>query len=85
MITNPEWHKPKVKPYHHQISLYCLEKLVNCIEQFNKVEIDADSTFKIQRQILTEEIEDEEFLGFAVENFSEIMGYVAMGNLNMAL
>jgi hypothetical protein len=28
MILNPEWLKPKEKPYFHQISLDCLEKLV---------------------------------------------------------
>ncbi len=46
MISNPEWHKPKIKPYLHQISLDCLKKLVKCIEIFNKGEIDADTLFK---------------------------------------
>ncbi len=31
MILNPEWLKPKEKPYFHQISLDCLEKLVECL------------------------------------------------------
>ncbi len=44
MIVNPEWHKPKEKPYLHQISLDCIEKLVECIERFNKGEIDADTS-----------------------------------------
>jgi hypothetical protein len=43
MITNPEWLKPKEKPYFHQISLDCIEKLVKCIERFNIGEIDADT------------------------------------------
>jgi len=30
MITKPEWHKPKEKPYFHQISLDCIEKLAEC-------------------------------------------------------
>ncbi len=34
MIVNPEWHKLKEKPYFHQISLDCIEKLVGCIESF---------------------------------------------------
>jgi hypothetical protein len=38
MITNPDWLKPKEKPYFHQISLDCLEKLVDCIGRFNKGE-----------------------------------------------
>ncbi len=45
MIINPEWLKPKEKPYFHQISLDCIEKLVECIERFNKGEIDTDASF----------------------------------------
>ncbi len=36
--------EPKEKPYFHQISLDCLEKLVDCIGRFNKGEIDADTS-----------------------------------------
>ncbi len=56
MILNPEWLKPKEKPYFHQISMDCLEKLVKCIERFNKDEIDADTSWKIEKRILTDEI-----------------------------
>ncbi len=45
MILNPEWLKPEEKPYFHQISMDCLEKLVKCIERFNKGEIDAEPYF----------------------------------------
>ncbi len=45
MIVNPDWLKPKEKPYFHQISLDCIEKLVACLERFNKGEIDADTSF----------------------------------------
>ncbi len=58
MISNPDWHKPKIKPYLHQISLDCLSKLVDCQEEFNNGEIDADTSFKIDKQILTDEISD---------------------------
>ncbi len=51
-----------------QISLDCIEKLVECIERFNKGEIDADTSFKISKQILEDEFDDEEFLAFAIEN-----------------
>jgi len=47
MILNPEWLKPKEKPYFHQISLNCIEKLVKGIESFDKGEIDADTSSKI--------------------------------------
>ncbi len=45
MITIPDWHKPKEIPYFHQISLDCIEKLVECIEQFNKDQIYSDTSF----------------------------------------
>ncbi len=45
MILNPEWLNPKEKPYFHQISIDCIEKLVECIERFNKGEIDTDTSF----------------------------------------
>ena len=32
MIVNPEWLKPKEKPYFHQTSLDCIDKLVECME-----------------------------------------------------
>ncbi len=69
MIVNPEWIKPKEKPYFHQISLDCLEKLVKCIERFNNGEIDADTSCQIEKQILTDEIQDTEFLEFAINNY----------------
>ncbi len=79
MILNPEWLKPKEKPYFHQISMNCLEKLVDCIGRFNKGEIGADTSCQIEKQILTDEIQDTEFLNFAVHNISELFGYLATG------
>ncbi len=35
--------------------------------------------------ILSDEIEDEEFLEFAIDNLSEIMGYIAQGYLNIRI
>ncbi len=49
MILNPEWLKPEEKPYFHQISMDCLEKLVECIERFNNGEIDADTSCQIEK------------------------------------
>ncbi len=62
MILNPEWLKPKEKPYFHQISLDCIDKLVECIGRFNKGEIDADTSSEIEKQILVDEIEVQSFL-----------------------
>jgi hypothetical protein len=74
MITNFKWLKPKEKPYFHQISLDCIDKLVECIKRFNKGEIDADTSSKIERQILEDEFDDPEFLEFAIDNYSEMFG-----------
>lgn len=41
-------------------------KLVERIGKCNKEEIDCDTLYKIQKQILIDEIEDEEFLEFAI-------------------
>ena len=85
MIVNPEWLKPKEKPYFHQISLDCIDKLVKCIDRFNKGEIDADATFKIEKQILVDEFDDPEFLAFAIENYSEMFGYINTGRVNIRI
>ncbi len=85
MIVNPDWHKPKEKPYFHQISLDCIDKLVKCIERFNKGEIDADTSSKIEKQILVDEFNDEEFLNFAIENYSEMFGYINTGRVNIMI
>ncbi len=63
----------------------CLEKLVDCIGRFNKGEIDADTSCQIEKQILTDEFDDLEFLAFAIENYSELFGYVVQGNLNIRI
>ncbi len=62
MILSPKWLKPKEKPYFHQISLNCLAKLVKCIERFKKGEIDVDTSCQIEKQILTDVIQDTVFL-----------------------
>ncbi len=85
MIVNPEWLKPKEKPYFLQISLDCIEKLVECIEWFNKGEIDADTSSKIEKLILVDEFDDEEFLEFAIENYSEMFGYINTGRMSIRI
>ncbi len=85
MIHNPKWLKPKEKSYFHQISLNCLAKLLNCQGKFNKGKIDADTSFKMFEQILTDEIDDTELLNFAVENISELFGYLAIGRVNIRI
>ncbi len=53
--------------------------------RFDKGEIDADNSCQIKKQILTDEIQDTEFLEFAVENISELFGYLATGRVNIRI
>jgi hypothetical protein len=82
MITNSDWLNPKEKPYFHQISLDCIEKLVECMEGIDIEEMDCDTCLKMQ-EILSDEIDEEEFLTFAIENYSEMFGYINTGRVNM--
>ncbi len=44
--------KPKEKPYFHQILLDCIGKLVGCLERLNKDEIDSDTSFKDELEMI---------------------------------
>ncbi|MBC8549375.1 MAG: hypothetical protein H8D23_06960 [Candidatus Brocadiales bacterium] len=37
------------------------------------------------QEILSDDIEDEEFLQFAIENLRELLSYIAKGNLNIRI
>ena len=43
MITNPDWHKTKVKLYFHQFSLECIEEIAVCMEGIDIEKIDCDT------------------------------------------
>jgi hypothetical protein len=45
----------------------------------------ADTSCQIEKQILTDEIQGQEFLNFAVENISELFGYLAYGRVNIRI
>lgn len=59
--------------------------MVECHNIFNKGEVDCDVCFKIREQILRDEIDGTEFLEYAIENFSEMVGYIAQVNLNIRI
>lgn len=80
MINNPNWQKTKEKPYHHQISLCCLEELVEYLESNNIEEMDCD-TCLVMQEILNDEIEDEELLEFAIDNLDALFSHIINGNL----
>ncbi len=55
------------------------------MERFNNDEIDADTSSKIEKQILTDEIDDPEFLEFAIENLDELFSHIINGNPNIRI
>ncbi len=67
MINNPDWLKAKIKPYLHKLSLGCIEEIAVYIEDNDIEEMDCD-TCLVMQEILSDEIEDEEFLEFTLEN-----------------
>ncbi len=71
MINNPDWLNPKVKPHFHQISLECIEGIAVFMESIDIEKVDCD-TCLIMQEILSDEIEDEEFFDFAIDNLSEM-------------
>ena len=84
MINNPDWLKTKIKPYFHQISLECIEEVAEYIESNDIEKMDCD-TCLIMQEILSDEIEDEEFLDFAIDNLEELFSYIINGNLNIRI
>ncbi len=85
MINNPEWKRPETNSYIHLVSLDCIKYLVGCLEQLKKDEIDGNTCFEIQKQILIDEIWDHELLEFVIENLDELLSYIATGNLNIRI
>ncbi len=85
MITNPNWLKPKEKPYFHQISLDCISQLAECLKSLSKGKIDIDTSIKMEVEILSDEIDDPEFYNFAIENYSEMFGYINTGRVNIRI
>ena len=81
MITNPDWHKPKGNPYFHKISLDCIEKLVECMENID-IEVLDCNTCLIMQEILSDEIDDADF---AIDNLEELSSYIINGNLNIRI
>jgi hypothetical protein len=84
MINNPDWQKPKIKPYFHQLSLNCIEEIAVFMESIDIEKMDCDTCLIIQ-EILSDEIEDEELLDFAIDNLEELLSYIAQGNLNIRI
>ncbi len=59
--------------------------LITASRKIRALPLNVDTSYKIEKQILTDEIQDPEFLNFAVENYSEIFGYIATGRVNIRI
>jgi hypothetical protein len=85
MITNPGWNKPEERAYFHQLSQDCIAKLAGVFTTVSKGEVDIDTAFRMYAKILKDEISDQEFLSFTIENINELSSYIAKGNLNIRI
>ena len=54
------------------------------MESIDIEEMDCDTCLKMQ-EILIDEIDDEEFLEFAIENLDELFSYIINGILNIRI
>jgi hypothetical protein len=64
-----------VSVLHRKALLDYVSRLSVCVESYKSGEIDADTTLKICRKILSE-LDDPEFPFFAVRNFSELFAFI---------
>ncbi len=85
MIDNPGWTQPEERAYFHQISPDCISKLAEVVATLSKGEIDIETAFRMYEQLLSDEIEDHEFLSFALGNLNELSSYIAKGNVNIKI
>ncbi len=84
MIDNPDWTQPEERSYFHQISQDCIEKLTECMEGIDTDEINCDTCI-IMQEILSDEIDDPEFLEFAIDNLNELLSYIESGRTNIRI
>ncbi len=54
------------------------------MESIDIEEMDCDTCFKMQ-EILTDEFDDPEFFEFAIENHTELFGYIASGRVDIRI
>ncbi len=85
MITKSDWNQPEERAYFHQISPDCISKLAEVVTELSNGEIDVETAFRKYEQILSDEINDPEFLAFAIGNLNELSSYIAKGKINIRI
>jgi hypothetical protein len=85
MITKSDWNQPEERAYFHQISPDCISNLAEVVSALSKGKIDVETAFRKYEQILSDEINDPEFLSFAIGNLNELSSYIAKGKINIRI
>ncbi len=55
------------------------------LRKIQALSLNGDNSSKIEKLILEDEFDDEEFLEFAIENYSEMFGYINTGRVNIRI
>ena len=85
MITNSDWTQPEGRAYFHQFSPDCISKLAEIVTALSNAEIDVETAFRRYEKVLIDEINDQEFLAFAIGNLNELSSYIAKGKINIRI
>ncbi|MCP4254455.1 MAG: hypothetical protein GY775_13820 [Candidatus Scalindua sp.] len=85
MITKSDWTQPEERGYFHQISPDCISKLSEVVTALSEGKVDVETAFRMYEKILRDEINDQEFLSFAIGNINELSSYIAKGKENIRI
>ncbi|MDR4498238.1 MAG: PilZ domain-containing protein [Candidatus Scalindua sp.] len=76
MVIKSGWPKPgESSSFSREMNLNYIALLVECLKEYRDGKINADTTLRVCRQILSE-IKDPEFPFFAVQNFKELFSFI---------
>ncbi len=59
--------------------------LITALRKMQALSLNVDNSSKIEKQILEDEIDDPEFLEFAIDHYSEMFGYINTGRVNIRI
>ncbi|MDP6924014.1 MAG: hypothetical protein R2568_06825 [Candidatus Scalindua sp.] len=85
MITKSDWAQPEESAYFHQISADCISRLAEVVTALSKGKVDVETAFRMYEKILIDEINDPEFLSFAIGNINELSSFIAKGKVNIRI
>ncbi len=59
--------------------------LITALRKMQALSLNVNSSSKIEKPILVDEFDDEEFLEFAIENYSEMFEYINTGRVTIRI